>query len=193
LKSSTTKQQQTPAVTNKKESISSSSSTPKQKQTSSTINTKQDSTSSTNVKQAKVSSTSTTDKPFDKKQLFINSIKESVSVSEMKTLYPKAQSIKMKKRKVGPNHKVVQFAFIAFENEADCSEAMKAHTQIGGEKVNVAYAFLQKPKNEQQQQQPKPSTPDSSSKKQKKEKKNNETTSPVKANDDESGKQKKKT
>lgn len=48
------------------------------------------------------------DKPLNKTQLFINSIKESVSVSELKSLYPKAKTVKMQKRKVGPNHKVVQ-------------------------------------------------------------------------------------
>jgi len=157
----------------------------KQKQTP-TTNAKQESTSSTtnnNNKPAKPS-TPAGDKPLDKKQLFINSIKESVSVSEMKTLYPKAKAVKMQKRKVGPNHKVIQFAFITFENETDCSDAMKAHTHIGGEKVNVSFAFLNKPKNEQQQS--KPSTPtsstDLSNPKTKKDKKSNETTSPVKVN-----------
>ena len=48
------------------------------------------------------------DKPLNKTQLFINSIKESVSVSDVKALYPKAKAVKMQKRKVGPNHKVVQ-------------------------------------------------------------------------------------
>ena len=48
------------------------------------------------------------DKPLDKTQLFINSIKESVSVSDVKALYPKAKSVKMQKRKVGPNQKNIQ-------------------------------------------------------------------------------------
>lgn len=34
-----------------------------------------------------------------------------------------------------------RFAFISFENESDCAEALKAHSQIGGEKVNISYAF----------------------------------------------------
>jgi RNA recognition motif-containing protein len=89
------------------------------------------------------------DKPLDKTQLFINSIKESVSVSELKTLYPKSKSIKMQKRKVGPTKKSIQFAFINFESEAECAEAFKAHTQIGGEKVNISYAFAQGKKPEQ--------------------------------------------
>lgn len=89
------------------------------------------------------------DKPLDKTQLFINSIKESVSVSEMKALYPKSKSIKMQKRKVGPTKKSIQFAFINFETEAECAEAFKAHTQIGGEKVNISYAFAQGKKPEQ--------------------------------------------
>ncbi|CAF0978455.1 unnamed protein product [Adineta steineri] len=88
------------------------------------------------------------DKPLDKKQLFINSIKESVSVSDMKALYPKAKTVKMQKRKVGPNSHI-QFAFVTFENESEAANAFKAHTQIGGEKVNISYAFAQK--NPQQQ------------------------------------------
>lgn len=35
-----------------------------------------------------------------------------------------------------------RFAFVSFENESDCAEAFKAHSQIGGEKVNISYAFL---------------------------------------------------
>lgn len=57
----------------------------------------------------------------------------------------------MQKRKVGPNQKTIQFAFVSFENEADCSEAFKAHSTIGGEKVNISYAFLQTGKQQQQQ------------------------------------------
>jgi len=56
----------------------------------------------------------------------------------------------MQKRKVGPNHKIVQFAFVTFENESDCAEALQAHTQIGGEKVNVSYAFAQTGKKPEQ-------------------------------------------
>jgi len=47
----------------------------------------------------------------------------------------------MQKRKVAPN-KFIQFAFVSFENEADCADAFKAHSQIGGEKVNISYAFV---------------------------------------------------
>jgi RNA recognition motif-containing protein len=36
-----------------------------------------------------------------------------------------------------------RFAFITFENESDAAEAFKPQTQIGGEKVNVSYAFAQ--------------------------------------------------
>jgi FtsZ-interacting cell division protein YlmF len=57
-------------------------------------------------------STPAADKPLNKIQLFINSIKESVSVSDMKALYPKAKIVKMQKRKVGPNHKVIQYVSI---------------------------------------------------------------------------------
>ena len=87
------------------------------------------------------------DKPLNKTQLFINSIKESVSVSDVKTLYPKATTVKLQKRKVGPN-KFIQFAFVNFENESECADAFKAHTQIGGEKVNISYAFAQGKKQE---------------------------------------------
>jgi RNA recognition motif-containing protein len=83
------------------------------------------------------------EKSLNKTQLFINSIKESVSVSELKSLYPKAKSVKMQKRKVGPNKKFVQFAFVTFENESDAAEALKSVSQIGGEKVNVSFAFAQ--------------------------------------------------
>ena len=48
------------------------------------------------------------DKPLNKTQLFINSIKESVSVSDLKALYPKATTVKMQKRKVGPNKRFIQ-------------------------------------------------------------------------------------
>jgi RNA recognition motif-containing protein len=52
-----------------------------------------------------------------------------------------------------------RFAFVSFENEADCGEAFKAHSQIAGEKVNVSYAFLNKGKqqentNKTQEQKP---------------------------------------
>ena len=49
-----------------------------------------------------------TNKPLDKTQLFINSIKESISVSDMKSLYPKSTSVKLQKRKGGPNNKTMQ-------------------------------------------------------------------------------------
>jgi len=52
----------------------------------------------------------------------------------------------------------IRFAFVTFENESDCADALKAHTQIGGEKVNVSYAFA-KADNEQ-----KPTTTDSNKK-----------------------------
>ncbi len=52
--------------------------------------------------------TSSANKPLDKSQLYINSIKESITVSDMKSIYPKAKSVKMQKRKVGPNHKIMQ-------------------------------------------------------------------------------------
>jgi len=86
------------------------------------------------------------DQPIDKKQLYISSIKESVSVSEMKKLYPKAKFVKLQKRKVGPN-RMIQFAFVVFENEDDCEEALKAHTEIAGEKVHVSFARAQKPQS----------------------------------------------
>jgi RNA recognition motif-containing protein len=64
----------------------------------------------------------------------------------------------MQKRKVGPN-KFIQFAFVSFENESDCAEAFKAHSQIAGEKVNISYAFLNTGKqqantNNKQEQKP---------------------------------------
>jgi nucleolin len=126
------------------------SSTPTKTETKPTENTKQE--------------TSNANKTLNKTQLFINSIKESVSVSDVKTLYPKAKSVKMQKRKVGPNHKVVQFAFVTFENESDCAEAFTAHTQLGGEKVNVSYAFAQTGKK---QEQKKPNTDNDSNNKNK--------------------------
>lgn len=58
-----------------------------------------------NAKQA----TPAADKPLDKKQLFINSIKESVSVGDLKTLYPKASNVKMQKRKVGKDKASIQY------------------------------------------------------------------------------------
>lgn len=48
------------------------------------------------------------EKALNKTQLFINSIKESVTVAEVKSLYPKAKSVSMKKRKVGPSQKMIQ-------------------------------------------------------------------------------------
>jgi hypothetical protein len=59
----------------------------------------------------KAATPASADKPLNKLQLFINSIKESVSVSEMKTLYPKAKTVKMQKRKVGPSQKAIQCVF----------------------------------------------------------------------------------
>jgi len=85
----------------------------------------------------------------------------------MKALYPKAKLVKMQKRKVGPTHKAIQFAFVTFENESDCSEAFKAHTQIGGEKVNVSYAFAQANKK-QQEKKPATNTTNDSNKNKKK-------------------------
>lgn len=61
-----------------------------------------------NTKQA----TPAADKPLDKTQLFINSIKESASVSDLKALYPKAKTVKIQKRKVGPNKKTIQYVSI---------------------------------------------------------------------------------
>lgn len=59
-----------------------------------------------------------------------------------------------------------RFAFVTFDNESDCASALKAHTQIGGEKVNVSYAFAkadkqQKPTPADSNKTPekKPSTP----------------------------------
>jgi RNA recognition motif-containing protein len=59
----------------------------------------------------------------------------------------------------------IRVAFVTFENESECATALKAHTQIGGEKVNVSYAYA---KAEKQQQQPKPTTPDSNKNQEKK-------------------------
>ncbi len=53
-------------------------------------------------------STPSTNKSLSKTKLYINSIKESITVSDMKSLYPKATSVKLQKRKVGPNRKIMQ-------------------------------------------------------------------------------------
>ena len=45
---------------------------------------------------------------LNKTQLYISSIKQSVTVSDMKSLYPKAKAIKMKKKKVGQDRKIMQ-------------------------------------------------------------------------------------
>ncbi|CAF4110223.1 unnamed protein product, partial [Rotaria magnacalcarata] len=126
------------------------------------------------------------DKPLNKTQLFINSIKESVSVSDMKSLYPKAKLVKMQKRKVGPNNKLIQFAFVTFENEADCADALKAHTQIGGAPVNVSYAFApgdkqqNKANNESnKKQEQKPANGNSKQEKNGKQEKNDKKQSPL--------------
>ena len=39
---------------------------------------------------------------------------------------------------------LIRFAFIIFENESECADALQAHRKIGGEKVNVSYAFAKK-------------------------------------------------
>ena len=36
-----------------------------------------------------------------------------------------------------------RFAFVSFGNETECTEALNAHKEISGEKVNVSYAFAQ--------------------------------------------------
>ena len=60
----------------------------------------------------------------------------------------------------------LRFAFVTFENESDCASAFKAHTQIGGEKVTVSYAFAKADKQQKatsadsnKNQGKKPSTP----------------------------------
>lgn len=108
------------------------------------------------------------EKSLNKTQLFINSIKESVSVSELKSLYPKAKSVKMQKRKVGPNKKFVQFAFVTFENESDAAEALKSVSQIGGEKVNVSFAFAQSGKKVEEKSEEKAEKPAKQQQQQKK-------------------------
>lgn len=42
-----------------------------------------------------------------------------------------------------------RFAFVTFENESDAAEGLKAHTTIGGEKVNVSFAFASSGKKEE--------------------------------------------
>jgi len=64
----------------------------------------------------------------------------------MKQLYPKAKFVKLQKRKVGPN-RMIQFAFVVFDNEQDCAEALNAHTEIADEKVHVSFARAQKPQS----------------------------------------------
>ncbi|CAF5186081.1 unnamed protein product, partial [Rotaria magnacalcarata] len=124
---------------------SSSTATPPSKQNPTPTTSKSESTpSATQNKQKSASETikqENSNKPLDKLRLYINSIKESITVSDMKALYPKAKFVKMQKRKVGPNHKIMQLAFITFDNESDCANALKAYTTIGGEKVNVSYAY----------------------------------------------------
>lgn len=44
-----------------------------------------------------------------------------------------------------------RFAFVIFESQSDCADALKAHTKIGGEKVNISYSFA---KAENQQAKP---------------------------------------
>lgn len=75
------------------------------KQTPSSTPAKAETKPAQNAKQA----TPAGDKPLDKKQLFINSIKESVSVGDLKTLYPKAKNVKMQKRQVGKDKKNIQY------------------------------------------------------------------------------------
>jgi len=110
----------------------------------------------------------------------------------MKTLYPKAKSVKMQKRKVGPNNKAIQFAFVSFENESDCADALKAHTQIGGEKVNVSYAFAstgkQKQNTNNESNKKQEQKPVNTNKKQEKNQ-NKQTPSKENTNKKESGKQ----
>lgn len=48
------------------------------------------------------------DKTLIKTQLYINLIKPSVSVADVKALYPNATNVRLKKRKVGLNRDVVQ-------------------------------------------------------------------------------------
>ena len=50
----------------------------------------------------------TSNRPLDKTQLYISSIKQSISVSDIKSLYPKAKAVKMKKRKIGQDRKIMQ-------------------------------------------------------------------------------------
>ncbi|CAF1631301.1 unnamed protein product, partial [Didymodactylos carnosus] len=88
-----------------------------------------------------------TDFALDKKQLYISPIKETVTVSQMKQLYPKSKFVKLQKRKVGKN-KVIQFAFVTFDGEKDAEQALIAHTEIGGEKIHVSYAREQKPQQQ---------------------------------------------
>ena len=65
---------------------------------------------------------------------------------------------------------IIRFAFVTFANESDCADALKAHTQIGGAKVNVSYAFAkaEKPQNtdSNKNQEKKPTTPTQNTNKQ---------------------------
>ncbi len=54
-------------------------------------------------------------------------------------------------------------AFVSFENESDCAAALKAHTQIGDEKVNVSYAFAKAPAADSNKNQEKKGTTPSES------------------------------
>jgi len=49
-----------------------------------------------------------------------------------------------------------RFAFVTFETEADCAAALKAHTQIAGDKVSVSHAFAKQPKSEKAATSPAP-------------------------------------
>ena len=51
-----------------------------------------------------------TNKPLNKSQLYINPLKESITVDDLKSLYPKAKFVKMQKRKIGPERKPIQYA-----------------------------------------------------------------------------------
>ncbi|CAF2885668.1 unnamed protein product [Rotaria sp. Silwood2] len=130
LKSALKQPSSTPTPSKQKLSVTSTKTETKQKTPNkqSTQTTKQE------------TSTANANKSLNKIQLFINSIKESVNIPEMKELYPKATSIKMQKTNICF---FLEYAFVSFAKEADCVTALNAHTHIGGEKVNVSYAFAQ--------------------------------------------------
>jgi len=52
--------------------------------------------------------TSSADKTVNKTQLYINPLKTTVTVNDLKSLYPKSKHIKLKKRKFGPNQETKQ-------------------------------------------------------------------------------------